>query len=54
MRNVWLKENFFLIQIRNELNIWQHFGNRKSVSQIKMCNRGKIKEVYIQNLNKYI
>ena len=33
---------------------WQHFGNRKSVSQNKMCNRDKIKAVYTQELNRYV
>ena len=27
--------------IFNLIHIWQHFGNRKSVSQNKLCNRSK-------------
>ena len=33
---------------------WQHFGNRKSVSQNKMCKRSKIAADSKQNLNKII
>ena len=36
------------------INAWQHFGNKKSVSQNKLCNRSK-KAVFLQrNLNKII
>ena len=33
---------------------WQHFGNKKSVSQNKICNRNKKTANLQQNLNKTI
>ena len=33
---------------------WQHFGNKKSVSQNKLCNRSKKAAFLQQNLNRII
>ena len=33
---------------------WQHFGNKKSVSQNKLCNRSKKTALSQQNLNKIV
>lgn len=36
------------------INAWQHFGNKKSVSQNKLCNRSKKRHFHNENLNKII
>lgn len=38
----------------DQIILWQHFGNKKSVSQNNMCNRDKNKAFFTQNLNKNI
>ena len=40
--------------VKLESRNWQHFGNKKSVSQNKICNRSKKSAFSQRNLNKIV
>lgn len=40
--------------VKLESRNWQHFGNKKSVSQNKICKTNKLQAISPQELNKIV